>query len=79
MKHLLILLVKAYQLMISPYFPTSCRYTPTCSNYAVQALKKHGAIKGTGMAVWRVLRCNPWSDGGEDPVPEPKSSHTTNH
>lgn len=65
--------------MISPYFPTSCRYTPTCSNYALDALRKHGAFKGAAMAVWRILRCNPWSDGGEDPVPEPKSKRTSTH
>lgn len=69
MKFLLIGLVRAYQFFISPYFPSSCRYYPTCSHYAIDAVKTHGAIKGFGLAVWRVLRCNPWSDGGEDPVP----------
>lgn len=64
--------------MISPYFPSSCRYTPTCSNYAIDALKKHGAIKGTYLAIWRILRCNPWSDGGDDPVPDPQKSTKTN-
>lgn len=69
MKFILIALVRAYQLMISPYFPTSCRYYPTCSQYAIDALKTHGFFKGTGLAVWRVLRCHPWAEGGEDPVP----------
>lgn len=76
MKHLLIILVKGYRFFISPYFPTSCRYYPTCSQYAIDALKLHGVIKGTALAVWRILRCNPWSDGGEDPVPLPKNQHT---
>lgn len=74
MKYLLIGLVRAYRFFISPYFPTSCRYYPTCSQYAIDALNKHGVIKGFALAVWRVLRCNPWSAGGEDPVPEPTST-----
>jgi len=69
MKYLFIALVRGYQFFISPYFPPSCRYYPTCSHYAIDALKAHGVFKGTGLAVWRLLRCNPWSDGGEDPVP----------
>lgn len=73
---LLILLVRGYQFFISPYFPTSCRYYPTCSHYALEAIRIHGAFKGTGLAAWRVLRCHPWSAGGEDPVPAKKSSCT---
>lgn len=61
--------------MISPYFPTSCRYYPTCSQYAIDSLRIHGFFKGTALAAWRILRCNPWSDGGEDPVPEPKKTN----
>ncbi len=72
----LILLVRGYQFFISPYFPTSCRYYPTCSHYALEAIKIHGAFKGTGLAAWRILRCHPWSAGGEDPVPAKKSSCT---
>lgn len=49
-----------------------CRFTPTCSVYAITALEKHGALKGTALAVWRILRCNPLCKGGYDPVPEPK-------
>lgn len=72
MRYIGIYLVKAYQLMISPYFPSCCRYYPTCSQYAIRAMQTHGLLKGVGLAGWRILRCNPWSDGGEDPVPEPK-------
>lgn len=65
----LLLLVKFYQYVISPITPASCRYTPTCSEYAVQALKKHGPFKGLYLAVKRFLRCNPWGGSGYDPVP----------
>ncbi len=58
-----------YRTAISPYLPPSCRFTPTCSEYALQALKKHGIIKGTALAVWRILRCNPFGGSGYDPVP----------
>ena len=54
---------------ISPMTPASCRYTPTCSEYAVQALKKHGPVKGLYLAVKRILRCHPWGGSGYDPVP----------
>jgi hypothetical protein len=60
-------LVRGYQLIISPHLPRSCRYTPTCSAYAMQALREYGAVKGTILAVWRVLRCNPWGGHGHDP------------
>ena len=72
MKHLLIKLIRIYQRGISPLTPPTCRFTPTCSNYAVESLKKHGAIKGSLLAIWRILRCNPFGKGGYDPVPEPK-------
>ena len=58
-----------YQKFISPLTPPTCRFTPTCSEYAKQALKKHGPIKGLALAVWRILRCNPWGGSGYDPVP----------
>ena len=58
-----------YQRCISPFTPASCRFTPTCSEYAKQALKKHGPVKGLALAVWRILRCNPWGGSGYDPVP----------
>ena len=62
--------VRVYQLVVSPWFAPRCRYYPSCSQYAVDAVRRHGAIKGTGLAIWRVLRCNPWSLGGVDHVPE---------
>lgn len=58
-----------YQTCISPYTPPSCRFTPTCSEYAKQALRKHGPVKGLYLAIWRILRCNPWGGSGYDPVP----------
>lgn len=58
-----------YQRCISPFTPPSCRFTPTCSQYAIEALRKHGPIKGLLLAVWRILRCNPWGGSGYDPVP----------
>lgn len=70
MKNLLIIIVKAYQKLISPLKKPCCKYYPSCSSYAVTALKKHGALKGTVLAVWRILRCNPFSNGGVDYVPD---------
>ena len=58
-----------YQKFIPPYTPASCRFTPTCSEYARQALVKYGPIKGLALAIWRILRCNPWGGSGYDPVP----------
>ena len=66
---LLLLPITVYQRCISPFTPPACRFTPTCSEYAKQALKKHGPIKGLALAIWRVLRCNPWGGSGYDPVP----------
>lgn len=65
-----ILLVKLYQWVISPLFPPNCRHYPTCSNYTLEAFKKHGPIKGLILGTWRILRCNPWGTHGFDPVPE---------
>jgi len=65
----LLMLVRGYQYVFSPYFGTQCRFTPTCSHYAVDALKTHGAIKGGYLTTRRLLRCHPWHDGGYDPVP----------
>jgi uncharacterized protein len=64
----LVLLVRAYQRLLSPLLGDRCKYHPTCSQYAVDALREHGAVRGTVLAVWRVLRCNPWSAGGVDHV-----------
>jgi hypothetical protein len=65
----LLQLVRAYQLFVSPLMGPRCRFYPSCSAYAVTALRRHGAIKGTGLAAWRLLRCNPWNPGGIDHVP----------
>ncbi len=64
-----IILIKFYQICISPLKPATCRFTPTCSSYAVEALKKHGLVKGLYLAVKRILRCHPWGGSGYDPVP----------
>ena len=66
---LLLVPVLFYQHFITPYTPPSCRFTPTCSEYARQALLIHGPVKGLLLAVWRILRCNPWGGYGYDPVP----------
>ncbi len=66
---ILILPIRFYQIAISPLLGPSCRFTPTCSEYARQALVKHGPIKGLYLAIWRILRCNPWGGSGYDPVP----------
>lgn len=66
---LLILPIRIYQRCISPITPPSCRFTPTCSQYAVEALRKHGPIRGTWLAIRRILRCHPWGGHGYDPVP----------
>lgn len=66
-------LIRVYQLFISPVLPPSCRFTPTCSAYALDALARHGALRGGWLAVRRVCRCHPWNEGGYDPVPEKKT------
>lgn len=65
----LIWLVRGYQLLISPFVPPSCRFHPTCSHYAIEALQKHGPIRGLWLAIHRIARCHPWHPGGHDPVP----------
>lgn len=67
--YLLILPVKFYQYVISPMIGPSCRYTPTCSAYTIEALKKHGPVKGLWLSIKRILSCNPWGGSGHDPVP----------
>ena len=64
----LINIIKFYQKFISPMFAPSCRFYPTCSEYAIQSVTKYGALKGVAKAVWRILRCNPFNKGGLDPV-----------
>ena len=65
----LIGLIGVYRFAISPVLPSACRYTPTCSDYAQQALRKYGAVKGSWLAARRILRCHPWGGFGDDPVP----------
>lgn len=68
MAKIFIYIIKFYQKFISPMFPPACRFTPTCSEYSVQAFKKYGFFKGFFISSWRILRCNPFSKGGEDPL-----------
>lgn len=69
MRSALVLFIRGYQLWISPLLPASCRYYPTCSSYAIEAIEKHGAASGTWLAVRRIARCHPFRPGGFDPVP----------
>ena len=69
MKKIIILLIRGYQNFISPLFPPTCRFTPTCSTYFIQAVEKYGAIKGSYLGIKRIMRCHPWNPGGYDPVP----------
>lgn len=70
MKNILIFIIKLYRKYISPMKITKCPYYPTCSTYGLEAVQKHGAIKGGILTLWRILRCNPFSHGGVDPVPD---------
>lgn len=64
-----VLLIRFYRLIISPVLPNACRFYPTCSYYAIEALERHGLVKGGFLSVKRILRCNPFCEGGYDPVP----------
>jgi len=68
-QYIFILLIRGYQRFISPLLPPTCRFTPSCSHYGIDALKKHGVFKGSWLTINRILRCNPWAKGGYDPVP----------
>ncbi|MBQ4585441.1 MAG: membrane protein insertion efficiency factor YidD [Clostridia bacterium] len=70
MKKIFTFPLRVYKKFISPLLPPACRFTPTCSEYAIEAIEKFGVIRGGVLASWRLLRCNPWSKGGYDPVPE---------
>jgi uncharacterized protein len=70
MKRVLLLLIRVYQLCLSPFFGSQCRFYPCCSAYAAEAINVHGAVRGSWLAVKRLLRCHPWHPGGVDPVPE---------
>ena len=64
-----VLLIRFYQICISPFTPASCRFSPTCSHYTLEALKKHGLIKGSWLGIKRIAKCHPWGGSGYDPVP----------
>lgn len=66
---ILILPIRFYQLAISPLLPPACRFTPTCSQYAIEAIQRHGPLRGLWLAIRRILRCHPWGGSGYDPVP----------
>lgn len=69
MARILIVLVKTYQWLLSPFFGQHCRFYPTCSHYSIEAIQKHGAMLGSYYTLRRLLRCHPWCEGGHDPVP----------
>lgn len=77
MRYLLIALLRAYRFAISPLYGQVCRYHPSCSAYALEAVTEHGSIKGSWLALTRIARCNPWSRGGYDPVPPRKNPRKT--
>lgn len=74
---LFLIIIWTYKKAVSPWLPRACRFTPTCSEYAAEAIMKLGAVKGLGLTVWRLLRCQPFCKGGYDPVPEPKKVQKT--
>lgn len=74
-KNVLLLLLRVYRWAISPLLPPACRYVPTCSEYAMEAVERYGAVRGSAMAVWRLLRCHPFTRGGVDNVIQSSCSH----
>jgi uncharacterized protein len=76
MRHLLIFLVACYKTRLSPFLGNNCRFFPSCSTYAQEAIATHGSVKGSYLALLRVSRCNPWHEGGEDPVPPCSHPHS---
>jgi uncharacterized protein len=74
MKIILLGLIRGYRLVLSPLWPPTCRFVPTCSQYALDAITSHGVLKGSGLSVARICRCHPWHPGGYDPVPPPQAA-----
>ena len=68
-KLLFINFIKIYQRFVSPFFPSSCKFSPSCSKYGIEAINKYGVLKGSVLTIKRILKCNPWSKGGYDPIP----------
>ena len=77
MKALLVWILRAYQLALSPMLGQNCRFYPSCSHYAIEALQTHGAARGSWLAAKRVGRCHPWNEGGHDPVPPPHHKNSS--
>ncbi|MGB5425481.1 MAG: membrane protein insertion efficiency factor YidD [Gammaproteobacteria bacterium] len=75
MRWLIIQLIRGYRLLLSPWLGNHCRFYPSCSSYAITAVERHGALRGSAMSVTRLLRCHPWHPGGVDPVPEKECTH----
>jgi putative membrane protein insertion efficiency factor len=75
LNRILRVLVRLYQLLISPLLLPSCRFLPSCSDYAIEAIEQHGALRGVGLGLWRLARCHPWGGSGYDPVPDPGGRH----
>jgi putative membrane protein insertion efficiency factor len=78
-KRILLAAIRFYQRRVSPGLPPSCRFQPTCSEYAAEAIETRGAVRGVSLAAWRLMRCNPLNDGGYDPVPERSGQRATGH
>lgn len=76
MRGLIRLILRGYQLFISPLLGNHCRFYPSCSQYAIDAVEKHGTLRGSLLAIRRLSRCHPWHEGGVDPVPEPRNTRT---
>ncbi|NLN94524.1 MAG: membrane protein insertion efficiency factor YidD [Candidatus Hydrogenedens sp.] len=79
MSDILILVIRGYQRWISPLLGSHCRFVPSCSQYAVDALRTHGTVKGVILTIWRLLRCQPLCKGGYDPVPPSRKAHSRSH
>jgi putative membrane protein insertion efficiency factor len=75
MRWLIIQLIRGYRFLLSPWLGNHCRFYPTCSSYAITAVERHGALRGSAMGLARLLRCHPWQEGGVDPVPEKECTH----